>query len=891
MRSAFPADLIVRCGIREVVLGIHIRDALLLNRDAFEVWAPRQTTCQSFPTMTSSCWTVMKEIETIRYKIGIEPDLERFLFSGTTEISLEANRVVREISLNALELAVWGCKIHLEGEDVECSFSVHPKKEVVTVHLPREISGKILMKIHYMGKINDKMAGFYRSQYGRRGKTGHLALTQFEESDARRAFPCFDHPLKKAVFDIEMTIDEHLVAISNCPIQKERLLGNGKKQVTFLQTPRMSTYLVFFGVGPFEFVEDPGDVLLRAATAPGMKQYARYGLEFGRKSLAFCEEYYRIKFPLPKLDLVAIPDFAFGAMENWGAITFRENLFLHDPDITSKTGEERICGVIAHEMVHQWFGNLVTPSDWKYLWLNESFATYFGYHVIDHYEPDWQAWELFLQSQTEPALHRDALHETCCIEIPGGDHVVINASTAPIIYNKGGSILRQVEGYIGSERFKEGVRHYLRKHQYANAASEDLWQALEAVSEKPVTKMMKSWVEQPGYPLIQAKRDGQQLFLLQKRFTYLPNESTQHWLLPITVGILLPNGETRSVTALMEDRGAILDLGAPGVPYKVNYGQTGFYRVKYEERKDLEDLGKLIANKRLPAPDRWGLENDLYALLRSGDVPLDDYLAFLSHYLHEDAFLPLMSIAENLFHAYLILQDADREKVADAGRSILGGVLRRIGYEPEPEENPTVSMLRDSVLWYAVLFDSKDAQEFGQAKFSSLMKGSNIHRDIMKSVMQIGAFYGDRNVFDWFDERLDTSDSEHERMNVLAALGKFRDRELIGQVQDYILDKVPNRNRFVPIGSMALNPDAAPRMWDWFTSRIHALEQFHPLHYERVLAAIIPYGGLEREQEVKDFFVDYLKTKDQARDVIQLSLETLEVHSRMRRKVNSSIGS
>jgi len=833
----------------------------------------------------------MKEIQPTHYKIGIEPDLDRFLFSGTTEISLEANRPVRDITLNALELAVWGCNIHLEGEDVECAFSVHPKEEVVTVHLPREISGKIVLKIHYMGNINDKMAGFYRSQYGRRGKPGHIALTQFQESDARRAFPCFDHPLKKAVFDIEMTIDENLVAISNCPIEEERPLGNGKKRVTFSQTPRMSTYLVFFGVGPFEFVEDPGEVLLRAATAPGMKKHAWYGLQFGRKSLEFCEAYYRIKFPLPKLDLVAIPDFAFGAMENWGAITFRENLLLHDPHITSKTGEERICGVIAHEMVHQWFGNLVTPSDWKYLWLNESFATYFGYHVIDHYQPDWQPWELFLHSQTDPALHRDAMHETCSIEIPGGDHVVINASTAPIIYNKGGSILRQVEGYIGSERFKEGVRHYLGKHQYSNAASEDLWEALEAASEKPVTKMMKSWVEQPGFPLIQAKRDGRQLFLSQKRFTYLPNESTQHWLLPITVGILLPEGGTRSITALMEDGQAILDLGAPGVPYKVNHGQSGFYRVQYEDRKDLEDLAKLIANKRLPATDRWGLENDLFALVKSSDAALDDYLVFLSHYLHEDAFLPLMSIAENLFQAYLIMEDTTREKVAYAGRSLLGEVLQRIGYEPGPEENPTVSMLRDPVLWYAVLFNCREAQEFGRAKFSSLMKGRNIHRDIMKSVMQIGAFYGDQNVFEWFDERLNTSDSEHERMNVLAALGKFRDRELIGQVQDYILDKVPNRNRFVSIGSMALNPDAAPHMWDWFTTRIHALEQFHPLHYERVLAVIIPYCGLAREEEVKKFFMDYLRTKDKARDVIQLSLETLEVHSRMRRNVTPSIRS
>ncbi|MDY7035619.1 MAG: M1 family metallopeptidase, partial [Thermodesulfobacteriota bacterium] len=393
----------------------------------------------------------MNDINPINYKIHLEPDLKEFKFAGNTEIIMEAMRPVNEISLNILDLAIWRCKLKLDDSFVDCPFFVDPKKEEMRVSLPEEMFGEINLRIEYMGEINNRMAGFYRSKYVTGSGENHIAVTQFEESDARRAFPCFDHPVRKATFDIEIIIDKELEAISNSPITEEKQLSDGKKLIKFLQTPKMSTYLLFFGVGEFEFAQDAGDVLVRTVTMPGMTQYASFGLQFGRKSLEFSEDYYGIKYPFTKLDLIAVPDFAFGAMENWGAITFRENLLLHYPKITSKAGEERICEVIAHEMAHQWFGNLVSPSDWKYLWLNESFATYFGYGIVNHYYPEWDIWDQFLHGQTDVAFNRDSLHETFPIEIPGGEHVIINASTAPIIYNKGGSILRHIEGYMGKE--------------------------------------------------------------------------------------------------------------------------------------------------------------------------------------------------------------------------------------------------------------------------------------------------------------------------------------------------------------------------------------------------------------------------------------------------------
>ena len=825
----------------------------------------------------------MSDVNPVNYKIHLEPDLSSFKFKGNVEISLETIEPVDEISLNILELAIVNCSLKQGGESyMDCPFSLDTRKEEMNISLPEGRGGELDVKIEYEGEINDKMAGLYKSKYflGRNEK--YIAVSQFEESDARRAFPCFDHPLKKATFEVEMIIDEKLVAISNTPITSEKSLGDGRKLVKFQRTPRMSTYLLFLGVGEFEFIEDRGKVLVRVATMPGMTPYAKFGLEFGRKALEFSEDYYGIKYPLPKLDLIAIADFAAGAMENWGAITFRENLLLHYPNITSKAGEERICEVIAHEMAHQWFGNLVTPSDWKYLWLNESFATYFGYGIVTHYYPEWDIWEQFLQGQTDGALDRDALHETFPIEIPGAEHVVITASTAPIIYSKGGSILRQVEGYVGKENFKGGLRHYLRKHEYDCASSHHLWEALEEVSAMPVTKMMKSWVEQPGFPLVEVKKDGDRLLLTQKRFTYLDNDAEQEWLIPVAIQVFYRDGQSKRITTLLESKTMHLDVGGDMVAYKVNHEQTGFYRVRYLERDDLQALGTRVTTKELSQEDRWGIQNDLYALVKSGHVSIDDYLQFLASYYKEDAFLPLTSIAGNMFRAFLIFQGARRDKILFTGKSLLERVLSDIGLEPEPEERHTVSILRDQILWHLALYGSADVLEFAAAKFSSLMRGENLHPDIMRSVMQIGALQGDKGVFEWFTERLAASESEHERMNMLAALGSFKERELVERAQQYILEQVPLRNKFVPITYMAANPHAASQMWVWYKSNLESLEKFHPMHYERVIAAIVPAGGLGREEEINSFFQGYMAKKEKAKDVIKLSLERLKINTRMR---------
>ncbi|MEJ2219876.1 MAG: M1 family metallopeptidase [Desulfobacterales bacterium] len=824
----------------------------------------------------------MLDIRPENYRIHLIPDLAQFTFAGDVTVQVEAPNAIETLGLNILDLTILSCDVELNGKWAKCTFETDVEKEELQILLPQKMQGAIRIRVRYEGQINDKMAGFYRSQYAHSGKTHYIAVTQFEESDARRAFPCMDHPAQKATFDIIMDIDRDLVAISNGDIARETELDNGKKRVTFEQTPKMSTYLVFFGIGDFEFTQDSEDPRVRVATLPGMKPYAMFGLEFGRKSLAFSENYYGIAYPLPKMDLIAIPDFAFGAMENWGAITFRENLLLHYPEITSKSGEERICEVIAHEIAHQWFGNLVTPADWKYLWLNESFATYFGYGVVDHYYPQWETWQQFLWGSTGSAMARDALQENFAIEIPGGEHVVINVSTAPIIYSKGGSILRQIEGYIGAENFKKGLRDYLKTYEYDTATSQNLWEAFEQASEQPIGQMMKSWIEQAGFPMITVKKKENKLQLTQQRFSYLPADFDQNWQVPITIRFYSGTAETERRTFLMNSFHHEIELPEKTDAYKLNDQQTGFYIVYYRDTDNLAALGQRVADQSLAPEDRWGLQNDLFSLCKRGDVSFTEYLNFLAYYQNETAFLPLVSISNNLQHAGLVLGEDKNKKISSLVRPWFEKVLKLIGFEPAPDEKHTTAILREQLLWHAALSGAQSAFEFAGDQFTRWIQDKPVHPDIMKSVLQIAALGGDQKTFAEIDQRFQASQVEHERMNILVAMGCFKEENPLKKSLQYILDTVPARNKFVPVVAMASNPYAIPLLWDWYVSNLAQIEQFHPMLYERVVAAIVPVAGMDNPEAVTDFFEDYMRKTDKAADVIRLSLERLEISLRMR---------
>lgn len=829
----------------------------------------------------------MSDIVPIRYRIHLEPDLRTFACPGWTEIDLETKSPCREISIHAAEMDIGECRAEWKGRREECSVSpVDEEKEMFTVGFPEAVQGRLTLRVHFAGRVNESMHGLYRSRYKKEdGRMGYIAVTQFEETHARKAFPCFDDPALKAVFDVEFVIDEKLTGISNMPVVSEEPVSLGKKLVRFESTPVMSTYLLFFGIGEFEFLEEPGDVLLRAVTTPGKIKMAGQGLRFAGKCLRFLEERFGTAYPLPKLDLIAVPDFAAGAMENWGAMTFRENLLLVYPGITSRRNLERIFAVIAHETVHMWFGDLVSPAEWKYLWLNESFATLFGDIAVDHCYPEWKVMENFVLESTASALARDALRETIPIEMD--EEARITAATVPIIYDKGGAVLRMAIDYLG-ENIRDALRLYFSRFSYGTAESPDLWRAFgEAVPGYPVEDMMISWVKQPGYPLVRVRREKGGLFFTQERFTYLEGApSGQGWIIPLSVLLVDEQGESRHVRYMLEGGEGHLDGEGAVSGFLVNHGRTGFYRVEYEP-EDRERIGELVREKRLDGLDRYGAAEDLMALVRAGREELDTFLNFLeSYYAEEDHYLPLRAVLGGLAHYAVVLGDREEGKRAAVfGRRFAEKALGIYGYEPVEGEPLTHTSVRNSALWHGVVFGSRRAEEFVRERFYRREKtGEPIPADIAEAV-QRGAAYVDAGAFELLARRFKDSDSEQERMTIASALGCVR-RENMEAAVEFSLKHVPPRLRFVPFSMMAGNPDLGPHLWETFRTHHKDFEDLPPFHLERIIIGVVSVGGLYHEKEVREFFASYApeklkgyqkylkKTLDMALEILTINLKT-----------------
>ncbi|MFA4853678.1 MAG: M1 family metallopeptidase, partial [Bacteroidales bacterium] len=486
-------------------------------------------------------------ISPICYNLTISPDILSSTFSGKEIIKIKVNKGVNQITLHSKDIDIETAKhITYNTQQFAYKISYNTKAETATLFFKNKIEiGQGKLSIIFSGIINDSLRGFYKSKYILNGEQKYIATTQFEATDARRAFPCFDEPAHKAVFEVSLVIPKNHTAISNTfPINiKEH--SAGYKIVSFAPTPRMSTYLLAFIVGEFEYVEgwargakatigsmspnkfsgprmredevpdhenlsaDSEPTLVRVFTTLGKKHQAKFALEVAIKSLEFYNEYFDIPYPLPTLDLIAIPDFESAGMENWGAVTFRETAILVDEENTSLSNKQWVAIVIAHELAHQWFGNLVTMHWWTDLWLNEGFASYMENFCVDKMFPDWHIWDLYLADRYALALRLDSLSNSHPIEIKVNHPNEINEIFDMVSYAKGAAMIRQLAKYIGHDKFREGLHHYLKKHSYKNTNTIDLWNAFEKIparrqgeSKKPVNKMMSLWTKETGYPLV-----------------------------------------------------------------------------------------------------------------------------------------------------------------------------------------------------------------------------------------------------------------------------------------------------------------------------------------------------------------------------------------------------
>lgn len=821
----------------------------------------------------------------LRYDLTLEPDLENFNFHGKVAILFESLAQCSRVDLDCRDLEIKGCRMTGFDENSECRFALQPSDDLLAVELPRTVSGRFNLEIVFRGIIGKQMTGFYRSRYLRQdGRQGFLAVTQFQENYARQAFPCLDRPEAKAVFHLQLVVPAGVVAISNTGIENEVSLPDGRKKISFGPSPKMSTYLLFWGLGPFETVIASHDQRVRARVLPGQEQAVKNGLQLGSRALQFCEQYFGIGYPLPKLDLIAVADFAYGAMENWGAITFRENLLLEHPETTPQEARLYIAEVISHEIVHQWFGNLVTPSGWKYLWLNESFATYLAYKFVAAEKPEWKSFDHFCSREVDSALQRDGLPQTVAIEISGHGQMAINTATAPIIYSKGGSMLRMLEGYMGPEAFRLGIRSYLQKHAYDCAASNDLWDSFEEASDLPIAGMIRRWVEQPGYPMLTVRLGNGRIHLSQSRFTYLDTtEEEQIWPLPLCMVFSDGRREVGRRTMLMEDRQMELELEPGCSACLVNAGRTAFLRVFYSQASMRSRLAGMASAGRLEPVDRWALEDDFFAALRKGLLTIEEYLDLVSasRPAANPDLLVCSAAARHLWLIDRICGEENTSRVRQLGRSLAVDVLDSLGWQPGEDDTLPQVMLRSRMLWYAAYWGHDRAVEKGINLYKKWLTGQGLEPDLAGTALKIGAREGDLGQAENMIARMETTDSEHLRLEIAGALGWFKDPRVLLEVLDMALEKIPARLQHISIGAAAENPVATRAVFQWFLKSLPGLEKLHPILFERVLTSIIPLCGITSADPAFRFLENYGRSHPELEDVLRLAKQWLEVNLRL----------
>ena len=588
-----------------------------------------------------------------------------------------------EVQLNAVELTITRVAAEApDGTRLDGTATLDPSSDRLHLHFPRALRpGPWTLHIAFQGILNDQLHGFYRSTFkDAEGRTHVMAATQFEAVDARRAFPCWDEPALKAVFGITLVVPDGYAAISNGAPVREEPAGPGRRAVTFADTIRMSTYLVAFIVGELEATEPVmiGKTPLRVWCVPGKRHLAGFARTAGAFCLDFFERYYGIPYPGDTLDLLAIPDFASGAMENLGAITFRETALLVDEAAASHGELERVADVVAHEVAHMWFGDLVTMTWWNGIWLNEAFATFMEMLAVDAWKPEWKRWVSFGVSRAA-AMGVDGLHASRPIEFEVHAPRDCEAMFDLLTYEKGASVLRMLEQHIGPDTFREGVRLYLRWHEYENAETTDLWKALGEASGQPIPEVMDGWVFHPGYPLVGVRTEGARLVLSQRRFTYLrepatpgaghgADEPAQLWRVPVTVRASVA-GKTVEQKVLMA--ASAHEVTLPGVPdwVVVNAGGHGFYRVGYAPPL----LERLTADLEGLAPiERFGLVSDAFALTQAGDLDAPAFLELTARF-RDETDRNVWAVVVGSLH---IREPGDRRRGARVPRGVRAGPRR-----------------------------------------------------------------------------------------------------------------------------------------------------------------------------------------------------------------------
>lgn len=797
------------------------------------------------------------------YKLTFTPDLEKATFEGDETISLKVLKPTSEITLNAVDIDFHDVTITSGGSSQKAKVTPEKEKEMVVLSVGKPLApGSATVHITYTGILNSEMRGLY---LGKDDQGRKYAATQFEATDARRAYPSFDEPDYKATFDITAVADKGQVSISNYKVVSDTPGPGDKHTVKFATTAKMSSYLAALVVGNFEYIEGSADgIPIRIYSTPGKKEMGRFVLGAAEQVVSYFDKYFGIKYPYGKLDLIGLPDFSAGAMENTGLITFREVILLIDEQHGSIGLKKTIASVTSHEIAHMWFGDLVTMKWWDDVWLNEGFATWAASKPLLGWKPEWN-FDLDDVSGNTGTLNTDSLANTRPIhqaaETPGQIQELFDG----IAYGKAAAVLNMLEAYLGPETFRAGVREYVKQHSYGNATADDFWTTLAKVSKKPVDQIMPTWVKQAGVPIVNAKAqcsgNSTSVTLAQQRYYYdrakFEAGNDQLWQIPVC---LKGSGASGAKCELLTKKEETFTLPGCSTWALANAGASGYYRAGYQPEA-VRALAKDAESKLSPA-ERILLQADIWASVRVGREPVGDYLAFAQGLQSDRNRAVMQDVLGRLnYIGQYLVNENDRDSYRTWLQQYLTPIAKEVGWEPKPAESDEQKTLRAGLL-NSLGYDARDPETLAQARKIAdkvLEDPASVERGLGANALTLAALTGDEAFYDKVMTGLKNPKSPEEYYMYFFTLPQFSDPKLLQRTLDFAISPdVRSQDALQLVTGVLQNPDGEKLAWDFIQSHWDAVQKSGgPFASAQVVGATSSFCDAHMRDQVADFFATH----------------------------------
>ena len=819
------------------------------------------------------------------YKLSFAPDFQKDTFAGEETIQLRIVQPTSQIVLNSAEIEFQEVTVASGGTLQRVKVTLDKEKEMASLTFPQSIPpGMATVHIRYSGILNDELRGLYLGK----DRDGHkYAVTQFEATDARRAFPSFDEPDYKATFEVTVIADKGLTAISNGKVLSDTPgPGKAKHTVKFATTAKMSSYLVALAVGQFEYIEGEADgIPIRVWGPPGTKRDDGYALEVSKWCMKYFDRYFGIKYPFEKLDMIGLPDFAAGAMENTGLITYRQAELQLDDQHASVELHQTVATVIAHEMAHQWFGDLVTMKWWDDIWLNEGFASWMENKAVGAWKPEWHV-ELADVEDTSASLNTDSLNNTRPIHQAANTPAEIQELFDGIAYDKAASVLRMLEAYLGPERFQAGVSQYLKEHSYGNATADDFWKTLAAVAKKPVDQIMPTFVKQPGAPIIsvrtQCSSGSTTVTLSQKRYffdrRFFAEGSRELWQVPVCMKADREGGKGQEKCVLLTKREENFTLPGCSSWVMANAGAHGYYRSGYSSDA-VRAMGRSVERELTPA-ERTALIGDSWASVRVGEQQIGDFLALAEGVQSDRTRAVLAEITAKIeYISNYLVSDADREGYEQWVRRLLAPMATELGWQPKPGESDETKSLRAHVL-HTLGYAGRDREVIAEARKltkRALEDPASIDPTVAFAAFSLAAENGDAALYDAIMAKLQAKGTALENYYLyFHTLSKFRDPQLLARTLEYAVSPaVRSQDTLSLISAVMRNPAGGKLAWEFVRQHWSDVEKVGGgFTSGEVVAATNGFCDAGMHDEVQEFFTQHKVPT--AERTLKQSLESIQ---------------